>query len=948
MDNLNSALATMYSGAPQAQKAEANTFLQDFQKSHEAWQVVHDILANPDQHVLQTQMFAAQTLRNKITYDLSQIPPGDYDKLKNSLIELLPLYAAHEYRLVRTQLNIALSQLALQYLQWDNATEEVISKLSSSMETVPTLLEFLRVLPEELSEVKKTSLTDEEFYSRTDVLISRQVERVVGILANLAEKHSDDSQLSALVLDALNSWIKECPIESIVTVTPLTNLVYQSLLNEATFDKAVDCLITILRETRDITNDQLINSLFESLLQIRDFFFKAHKDRLEDPETVEQLTRLYVEAGESWHVLIAKNPEHFMPLVQILAELTKFDEDLDVVKYTFPFWFELKQLITLPKFEQSKMLFSNVYAELIETLIKHLTYPLGDNDNDLFDGDKESEDKFKEFRYDMGDVLKDCCAVVGATRALSIPYDKLQALLSNKNPSTARWQYLESPLFSLRTMAKEVPLTEKSVLPNIMSLLVQLPEHPKLRYAATLVLGRYTEWTSRNSQYLEPQLNYIIMGFQVASGTSLNASGYSDIVVAASRALMFFCLDCSNLLVNYIEQLYHVYDQIKDHVDKESHYELAQGLACVMTQVPQEAQYNTAEKFIGPTLTKLAALQAPQDHEVASVQLEVLNSFVMKLAAKSFEKPENAFANFYITKIWPVLTKTLLQFGSQGDVNEHAATLIKSATQAFSTYLLPILGEVATLLHEGFAQSHAGCFLWASGVLVREYGDEYCDDDTKNSIYNFAISQCSAFFTFIGSSTVNSHIDLMEDFYRMAGDILMFFPEKIVSNDDLMALVLKVSEVTLSNLVERQPLIECLHFLIDLISWGLPHPPVSFFGGDTDFIRNHVKLILAQNGLALLKVVVRGVVFTFPQDLLQDANDLLLKLLTVMEAPVAIDWLQQAVSNLPDVNDKELEKLMSVVSVALPNRDNRRVRSGLKDFVTWYTRKNVTPRTQFT
>lgn len=948
MDNLNQALATMYLGAPQAQKAEANMFLQNFQKSHDAWQVVHDIIAHPDQHSLQTQMFAAQTLRNKITYDLSQIPPGDYDKLKNSIIELIPLYATHEYRLVRTQLNVALAQLALQHLQWENAMEEIIAKLLLLMETIPTLLEFLRVLPEELSEVKKTNLTDDEFYLRTDVLISRQVERVVGILANLAEKHSDDSLLSALVLDALNLWIKECPIELIITVTPLTNLVYQSLLNEITFEKAVDCLITILRETRDISNDQLINSLFELLLQIRDFFFKTHKDRLEDPDTVELLTRLYVEAGELWHVLIAKNPEHFMPLVQILAELSKFDEDLDVVKYTFPFWFELKQLITLPKFEQSKLAFSDIYAELIETLIKHLTYPTGDNDDDLFDGDKEAEDKFKEFRYDMGDVLKDCCAVVGATRALSIPYEKIQLLLQNKESSTARWQYLESPLFSLRTMAKEVPLNEKLVLPNIMDLLVQLPEHPKLRYAATLVLGRYTEWTAKNPQYLEPQLNYIIMGFQVASGSSLNANGYLDIVVAASRALMFFCLDCSNLLVNYIEQLYHVYDQIKDHVDKESHFELAQGLACVMTQVPEEAQYATLEKFVEPTLNTLAALQAPQNHEAASVQLDVLNSFVIKLTAKSFDNPENPFANFYISKIWPVLTKTLVQFGSQGDVNERAATLIKSATQAFSTFLLPILGDVATLLHEGFGQSHSGCFLWVLGVLVREYGDEYCNDETKDAIYNFAISQCLAFFTFIGSSSVSLNLDLIEDFYRMAGDILMFFPEKFVCNNDLMALVLKVSEVTLSTLAEQGPLIECLHFLIDLISWGLPHPPVLFFGGDTDLIRNQVKLILSQNGLALLKVVVRGVVFNFPKDLLQDANDLLLKILTVMDAPVAIDWLQQAVSSLPDVDNKELEKLMLVVLVALPNRDSRRVRSGMKDFVTWYTRKNVNPRTQFT
>ena len=64
-------------------------------------------------------------------------------------------------------------------------------------------------------------------------------------------------------------------------------------------------------------------------------------------------------------------------------------------------------------------------------IIKHLTYPISGNDNDLFNGDKEQEDKFKEFRYEMGDVLKDCCAVAGATKALQVPFEQIQTIISN-------------------------------------------------------------------------------------------------------------------------------------------------------------------------------------------------------------------------------------------------------------------------------------------------------------------------------------------------------------------------------------------------------------------------------------------------------------------------------------------------------------------------------------
>ena len=45
---------------------------------------------------------------------------------------------------------------------------------------------------------------------------------------------------------------------------------------------------------------------------------------------------------------------------------------------------------------------------------------------------------------------------------------------------------------------------------------------------------------------------------------------------------MYFCQDCSELLVNYLEQLYMLYGQVKDQMDLESNYELADGLAHVI------------------------------------------------------------------------------------------------------------------------------------------------------------------------------------------------------------------------------------------------------------------------------------------------------------------------------------------------------------------------------
>lgn len=937
VDLLHQALQTMYSNAAAPVKKEATTYLENFQKSQVAWNLTHDILSNASSEHL--SIFAAQTLRSKITYDFSQLNDNQdaLHGLKNSVLQLMLKYngSSSSDKLVRTQLAILLAQLALQYLAWQGAMDEIMALFLADSATVPCLLEFLKVLPEELNDVKKTSLTDAEFNSRTQDLITNKVGGVIELLSKLTE----EPRYHSLVLDCLNSWIKECPIEDILHVTTLTNLIFQSLLNDDTFDKSIECLCTILRETRDIDNYQLIDALYQKVLELHQYMKQSGK--FDDIEVFTGLTRLYVEAGESWHVLIARNPEHFKPLVAILLECCENEDDLDVVKYTFYFWYLLKQLVTLPKFETSKAHFVDIYSKLISIIIKHLTYPISSS-GDLFNGDKEQEDKFKDFRYEMGDVLKDCCAVVGPTKALSIPFEQIQSFINQNN---SQWQYLEAPLFSMRAMAKEVPVREKNMLPVIMNFLIQLPEHPKVRYAATLVLGRYTEWTSQHPDFLEPQLNYIIKGFEIAGNDK-------EIVIAASHALMYFCQDCSTLLVSYLEQLYMLYGQVQSQLDIDSTYKLVDGLAHVLKKTPRESMYKTTRMFIKPTLDNLAKLVEQPESEENNIrigdQVEVLTTFVGVLKCSNFEAPDYPINDLFVAEIWPVVPTILNKFGASLKVSERVLKLVKSAVQSFSTYLSPILDQVVNILHRGFQQTTFGCYLWVSGVIVREFGDEYSLEDIKEEIYKFALTQSSAFFDIVRSRASNNSIkeipDVVEDFFRMANDVLMFYPFKVVPNVELLKSLKDASMITLSKVEEIEPLISTLHFLIDLISWGFPYPPISFFDDNPVHIQQTIQnfLVLDNNGGELIKVLVDGLIFRFHNDIQQDANDLLLKILTVApDSNLALRWLTEVASALPNVNQKEVEKLMKVISVALPNKDNRRIRAGLKDFVNWYTRKNV-------
>ncbi|ODQ81426.1 hypothetical protein BABINDRAFT_159722 [Babjeviella inositovora NRRL Y-12698] len=963
IQQVQQALAVMSSTG--ADKPTANAYLENFQKSAEAWDVTHTILADAE-FPLELKYFAAQTMRSKIIYDLNQVPATARDDLKNSVLQLMLAYDADSHKIIRTQLCISLANLAIQMLDWANPTADIVTFFCArdDARARATLLEFLRVLPEEMCDVKKTPLTDDEFAMRATQLLTANADAVIGLLSGLAADPTP--AFVALLLDCLNSWLKEVEVLTVLSNQPLTDVIFRSLAAPATFDASVECLVTVLRETRDmeIEDHHIVQSLLDQLLALKPFM----DANLTDQETMAGLTRLFVEAGESWHPLIAANPTHFAPLVALILACCAPAQDVDTVKVTFYFWYTLKQLLTVLKFAPARTVFTPVYTQLIHYIIAHLRYPENVDDAeanacalDLFD-DKEEEDKFKDFRYEMGDVLKDCCVVVGATNALQIPYQQITEILAS---SSASWQSIEAPLFSMRAMAKEIPLKENKILPAIMNLLVQLPEHFKIRYATTLVLGRYTQWTAKHPEFLEPQLNYIIAGF---------GDGNKEVMTAASHALMYFCQDCSSLLVSFIEQLYTFYTNVQSQdngLDLASVYEIVDGVAHILKVQPLASVYDYTRMFVQPTVDKLEALLTDSrgvdtvSTEIAD-QLESLAIFfdVLRPSAKDYDLLMSNNEIYPVAKLfgelWPLITRILAKYGHVMRVSERCLKVVKNALVNYNLMLQEVLPAVLGALVLGFAQTKFGCYLWVSGVVVREFADDGYDDTTarsdermKTAIYEFAATQIAQFFSFF-TSDVASPLDIpdiIDDFYRMMNDLLMFYPFKLIANQELVKSSIDASVYALSHLQSYDPITHILHYLIDLVAWGFKHPPVSMHETNPVEIQQAVQEMVAREGAQIVSVLINGLVYKFPRDSHPDTSELLVKMFTLpnihANPDTVIQWIDQALLQLGNVSEEERNKLVSVLGVALTNKDARRMRGSIKDFVGWYTRKHVMARNEF-
>lgn len=273
----------------------------------------------------------------------------------------------------------------------------------------------------------------------------------------------------------------------------------------------------------------MIEAIVPRLVALRPHLTKAAQE--EDTDRVRGYCRLFVEAGEWYAQLMLQHPTQFLPIVEAIADCSAYSE-LEVVSITLNFWWKLAVGLKKGGFidDPSCQPFVQTIARLVDIVIGHLRYP---QDPDQLTG--QDKDDFREFRHSIGDTLKDCCSVLGATACLSRSF----SIIETEMASGGRWEYIEAALFSMRAMGAQVDLQENQVMPRIFAIIPQLPQSPsKIRYAATLVVARYTEWLSVHPELIPPMLEYTLAGFQVDK---------DEVAVASASALKYICKDCSEV-----------------------------------------------------------------------------------------------------------------------------------------------------------------------------------------------------------------------------------------------------------------------------------------------------------------------------------------------------------------------------------------------------------------
>ncbi|KAF9229185.1 ARM repeat-containing protein [Gyrodon lividus] len=847
MDSIQALLSALdvFARAPDKASLEnANSWLQDFQHSREAWSTCNVLLLSLDAPPA-AKLFAAQTFRSKVTYDLHQVDPANLLPLRDTLITALERYHTGP-RTVITQLCLAISGLALQLPQWDNAVQAMIETFGTNPATVPVLLQFLTVLPEELASNTRIPVTDDEYRDRSAKLLTANANQVLDLLSIYIQASGVTTTVQNQVFVCLRTWLIAGEVDtSIFAKSPLFGFVFEALTSEDLFDSAVDVLCELIHETQEIDDNMPVIELIVP----RVIALKPHLgEQKEDPERIRGLARIFAEAGETYRLLILRHKETFFPIVEAIGQCSAYP-DLDIVPITFPFWMRLAQ--TIGKKPSVEPLFIEAYKALMGVIIQHLHFP-----PDTAGLTGQEADNFRAFRHVMGDTLKDCCLVLGADTCLMSAYSLINMALSRAAQSIS-WQEIEAPLFAMRSMGAEVDLADENAVPKIMDFIPSLPNHPRIRYAALLIISRYTEWINRHPDYISFQLQYISAGFEDPD---------TEVSAAAGQALKYLCQDCKQHLIDFLPTLHTFLTTTGSKLVQEDRRQVYEAIAYVISAMPMEKAAESLRTFSFDILSQIHAVTGKTTpitkQELKEIGYGLENLEVMLHVIGPFGDQLPAPCQNSCREIWSIFDGFISKYAFDYDIAERTTRVLRHGVTLFGQSTLQVAPSVLSRMVTSFEATGFSAFLWIAGKIVGRFGHE-SDSTLRSAFQSLFERSTNKIVGLLQSKAPRDVPDVLEDYVQLLLQVLEMVPD-IFFQSTAFPLAFRASMAALT-LIHS----DLVFAALDLFRNILTHDslvPSSTQSPKSALYAAAIKAVMEKEGFELVGHLLSGLVGDFPED----------------------------------------------------------------------------------
>ncbi|RXW22925.1 hypothetical protein EST38_g2934 [Candolleomyces aberdarensis] len=795
------------------------------------------------------KLFAAQTFRAKVTYDLHQVTPENLPALRDTLLEALQRYHTGP-RTIIVQLCLALAGIALQLPDWENPVQQMIDTFGMNPATVPTLLQFLTILPEEVNGNTRIPLTDDEYRARVDILLTNNTQRLLELLSMYFQAPGVTVTVRNQIFNCVRTWLVAGEImASDFANTPLLVAVFEALSSNELFDQAVDVICELIHETQEIDDNMPVIELIVPRL----IALKGEIGRLqEDADRVRGLARIFTEAGETYRVLLLEHTETFFPIVEAIGECSAYP-DLDIVPITFTFWMRLSQNIQKKRAISSiSPLFLDAYRSLMQVMLTHLQFPA-----DLATLSGQEMDSFRSFRHVMGDTLKDCCAVLGTENCLLATHQIIVTALA-RGPEQVTWQEIEGPLFAMRSMGAELDPQDDVAVPQIMDLISSLPTHPRVRYAALLIISRYSEWIDAHPTYIPGLLTYVSSGFEAQD---------TEVCAAAGQALKYICQDCKKHLVDFLPTLHTFLSTIGKKLVQDDRRQVYEAIGNVISAMKMEPAAESLRTFAFDILAQLHTITtqttAPTKAQIQESSDGLENLETMLHVIRGFGNQLPPACQQTCEQSWQIFDTFTSKFGADEELADRITRVIRRGLDFFGDSALSAAPSIIARMSFSFEATGISSYLWIPGKVIGRFGNDE-DPNLRGSFKEFYERSTRKFVAMLQASSPREHAEVVEDYVQVLIRLQEMAPDILFESSSFP----HAFGGALSGLqvVQSDTIFSSLELILSILNHECMDPTRREQPPKYPVYAAAIKSTISKEGYHLLGCLLSGLIGSFPED----------------------------------------------------------------------------------
>lgn len=829
-------------------KEKASLWLHELQRSVYAWEIADQLLRlNVN---VETSYFAAQTMRTKVQYYFHELQQSQYQSLRDSLLGHLFTLRNASHAIV-TQLCLTLADLAVQMPQWKEVVSELSQRLSTTVETLPIILEILTVLPEEVGSHHLRVGANRREEVVTELRASAGI--VLNLLAACVDKFSDDGTVKAKMFRCAGSWVT-------LGAFPPAEFV-QSKLLQATFktlheaectdllhEVAADFVCNALYTSENLDKQQLLaEGLFKYVMMLPPAYEKAVNS--EDIDRALNLCRIFTELGESFlHVLVNSPGKDLGDLRTLTIILTCVKHyQYEVAEVTFNFWYRLSEALYKTENDDKIALFRPYFETLIEALCVHCRLEADAQ------GIPDDSDEFGEFRIRVADLIKDCVFVVGSENCFSQMYKSL-IQQGNDNP----WETSEAILFVMSTVARNVSLDSK-VVGQFLPVMLSLPSscHIAVRHSSIKLVGELAEWIDKQPQYLDPVLQFLLANIQDSKLSSVSAS-----------AIESLCMSCYLQMTKYFDVLAQIVvaaDSLS--ISNDSYIGFLKGICKVLEGLSSDKVPEGLQAVCGIHIASLKQILSAPANSYPDPTL-----WLDRLAATfRYWNPQVGNGTVHpalavIGEVWPLLSSICDKYRADLKIIERCCRCIRFAIRCLGKSAINLLSPLVSQMVNVYGTNPHSCFLYLGSILVDEYGDE---SGCVPGLVTMTMALSGPAFQLLSQERgMIEHPDTIDDLFRLCSRCLQKFPVAFLKCEVSIAAI--HCAVVASTLEHRDANLSVMKFLKCLVSCATEETQ--------DNIQERLTLVqqvLSVNGQNIINGLIQACAGAIPSYMVLDVAEVL-------------------------------------------------------------------------